>query len=89
MESHKVSRLAYRQYSPPPDDASRRSRHQCDGFAQGQPNLIHEHGNRSSHRQRRPCEVFARPVIHGQQSVGAQLDLAANRGLILTRRKST
>jgi hypothetical protein len=83
MESHKVSRLAYRQESPAPNLPAGGNCQQRDSFAQGQPNLIHKYGNRRGHGQSRPGKVITRTVVDGEEAIRAQLDLTTDGGLIL------
>ena len=88
MECHKVSRLTYRQDSPTPDLPAGCDRQQRDSFAQGQPHLVHEHGNRRGHGQSRPSEVIARTVVDGEEAIGSKLNLTTDGGLILAGRQA-
>ena len=83
MECHKVSRLTYRQDSPTPDLPAGCDRQQGDSLAQSQPPLIHEHGNRRGHGQRRPSEVITGTVINREETIGSKLNLTTDGGLIL------
>lgn len=88
MESHKIRRLTDGQNSPAADKAARCGSHQRNGLTQAQPDLIYQHGNRRDQRQSCAGEIITGAIVDREKTITAQLDLTADGGLILSRRKT-